>query len=271
MTVESCIWCGSTPAVSLEHIAPDALGCPPNFVLRTGVCKSCNSKNGRLDRALLVPFEIITVLKGVLRKKNRRPTIDGFASIASSYDENGPVLFTNREKFPIITPDGKSLMGTNKSDPIKDFAHRAISDKEYEIKYSQELRFTVDTVRALFKIALESVAFFQGLEEARLPRYDKVRAFVKEGNGNFRALIMSDNNKNYDHYYNVAFSRPGFEPMVGMTILGIGFVCDFDPQFKGGKLLLSESRNHNHNAQVIPNWPKSLWVANNDLRSDSNQ
>ena len=89
MTDEICIWCRERPGTSLEHIAPDALGCPPDFVLTKGVCTECNQKNGQLDRALLTPFEIMTVMKGIPRKKGKKPTVDGFASFASGYDANG--------------------------------------------------------------------------------------------------------------------------------------------------------------------------------------
>jgi hypothetical protein len=95
---EICIWCGGVPANSLEHIAPDALGCPADFVLTAGVCAKCNHKNGRLDRALLVPYEIVTVIKRIPRKRGKRPTVDGFSTFSSDYDENGPVLYVNREK-----------------------------------------------------------------------------------------------------------------------------------------------------------------------------
>jgi hypothetical protein len=48
-----------------------------------------------------------------------------------------------------------------------------------------------------------------------------------------------------------------------MTLLGIGFACDFDPEFRDGEMLLSEMKRQSMSGQVIPNWPRRLWVENN--------
>jgi hypothetical protein len=266
-TKETCIWCGAFPADSLEHIAPDALGCPANFVLAVGVCAKCNHRNGRLDRALLTPYEIITVLKGIPRKKGKRPTVDGFASFSSSYDENGPVFYINREKHAVQTPSGKWLRGTSANDPIKDSNWQQLADGLVNITYKLELRFDRMAVRGLFKIAIESIAFFEGLGVIRNTDFDSVKHFVLKGGGNFRAIMMPDQNDTYDSYFGPCFGQEGFARVYGMTLLGIGFLCDFDPEFKGGKFLLSEMRNQSMSGQVIPNWPRHLWMENNPPQS----
>lgn len=263
MNEEVCIWCAKKPGVSLEHIAPDALGCPQDFVLVQGVCADCNQRNGRLDRALLVPFEIITVVKGIPRKRGKKPTVDGFSSIASGYDENGPAFYINREKYPIQTPDGKWLKGTSTADPIKNLKWDKQPDGTVKISYDQELRFDRMAVRGLFKIAVEAIAFFEGLEAARNSDLDAVKHFVTEGGGNFRAILIPDQNSAYDSYFAPCFSKDGHSRVCGMTLLGIGFICDFDPTFSGGKMLLDEAKSQMQSAQVIPNWPRKLWLENN--------
>jgi hypothetical protein len=263
MSGEPCIWCGSTPADSLEHIAPDALGCPPEFVLSVGVCGKCNHRNGRLDRALLTPYEIITVMKGIPRKKGRRPTVDGFSSFSSGYDENGPVLYINREKHAVQTPDGKWLKGTNANDPIKDAKWELQPDGRVDISYNQEIRFDRKAVRGLFKIAVEAIAFFEGLDAARDPSLAPARHFVSNGGGDFRAIIMPDQNPNYESYFGPCYTKEGYSRVFWMTILGIGFGCDFDPEFRGGKMLLEEIRRQSMKGQVVPNWPRRLWFENN--------
>jgi hypothetical protein len=218
-----------------------------------------------LDRALLVPFEIITVLKGVRRKKGRRPTIDGFSSIASRYDENGPAIYINRETYSVTTPSGRRLKGTTKSDPISEFRLTHLPGGVGNIQFNQELRFGLEAVRGLFKIAVESVAFFEGLEAARNPELDLVKAFVTKGSGNFRALLMPDPNPGYESYFGPCFRAEDGSRAVGMTILGIGFICDFESDFRTGRLVLAEMSRQGLSGQVIPNWPKSLWLANNPL------
>lgn len=258
MRDETCIWCGDTPAESLEHIAPEALGCPAEFVLAKGVCVRCNNKNGRLDRALLTPFEIITVVKDITRKKGKKPTVDGFASFASAHDENGPVLYVNREKHRVRLPSGRWLAGTNANDPITTADWRNNPDGTVRLSYKQELRFGLQAVRGLFKIAVESVAFFEGLEAARSPELDSVKDFVLQGRGGFRAIMMPDQSGAYDSYFGPCLRKEGSDRVSGMTILGIGFLCDFDSEFKGGEMLLSEMRRQSESGQVIPNWPRRL-------------
>ncbi len=266
MTTEvECIWCPSHEARSLEHIAPDSLGCPPEFVLREGVCEDCNRRHGRLDRALLVPFEIITVVKGIPRKKGKRPTVDGFSSISSSYDENGPRFHINREKFDIAPEGGKRLKGITKDDPISGFRVTNLDDGKTQITYNQELRFGRDAVRGLFKIAIESIAYFEGLDAARDPDLDAVKAFVTKGTGDFRAMLMPDPSEAYESYFVPCFRSEKGRRAVGMTVLGIGFVCDFDPEFRLISQLLHAAKLEGIHGQVIPNWPKNLWRKNNAM------
>lgn len=263
MSQETCIWCGDGPAESLEHIAPDALGCPPEFVLTAGVCARCNHRNGRLDRALLVPYEIMTVVKGIPRKKGKRPTVDGYSSFSSSYDANGPVIYINREKHAVQPPIGKRLGGTNADDPIRDAKWEVRPDGTVNISYKQELRFDRKAVRGLFKIAIEAIAFFEGLDAARDPSLAHAKHFVMEGGGNFRAIMMPDQTAAYDSYFSPCFTKEGHSRVYGMTLLNIGFACDFDPQFRGGETLLAELRRQSMAGQVIPNWPRHLWLENN--------
>ena len=147
-----CIWCGISPANSIEHILPEALGCPEGFILSEGVCRICNSKNGKLDRALLKPFEITTVVKGILRKRGKQPTIDGFSTVASGHDENGPILYFNREKFAVDTPLGKKLGPTSKLDEIENVEWNHLGDGKVNIKIRQKLFFDRMAVRGLFTI-----------------------------------------------------------------------------------------------------------------------
>lgn len=263
MTEESCIWCGETRISSLEHIVPEALGCPPGFVLKKGVCAPCNNRNGKLDRALLTPFEIMTVLKGLVRKRGKRPTVDGFRSLSSAYNNDGPVFFINREKHPIELPNGAKLAGVNGTDPLKEFEFSRNADGTATLKYNQELRFDRQTVRGLFKIAVEAIAHFEGLEAARDPSLTAVKQFVMAGKGNFRAILTPDENTKYESYFGPCHISQNGSRVYGMTLLGIGFLCDFDPEFGGGAALLDEARNQKVQAQVVPNWPREIWLRNN--------
>jgi hypothetical protein len=259
----NCIWCGSDEAKSLEHIVPEALGCPDDFILREGVCAKCNHKNGRLDRALLTPYEIITVMKGIPRKKGKRPTVDGYATISSDYDENGPAFYINREKYAVETPSGRKLVGSRADDPIRDLEWQKNPDGTVKVSYKQEMRFDRQAVRGLFKIAVESIAFFEGLDAAHDSSLSAVKNFVLYGKGDFRAIMMVDQNPAYESYFSPCFLKDGIGRIHGMTLLGIGFACDFDADFRGGRILLEEMRKQSMQRQVVPNWPHQLWTKNN--------
>lgn len=207
----------------------------------------------------------MTVLKGIIRKKGRKPTVDGYSSVASGYDETDPVFYINRQKYPVRLPSGRMLKGTSSADPIQNVSWVSQADGTVKITYDQQMRFDRKAVRGLFKIALESVAFFEGVGAASEAVVDPVRRFVLGGEGNFRAVMTPDQNVSYESYFHPGFQKEGFGRVVGMTLLGMGFLCDFDPEFKGGKMLLNEARKQNYSAQVIPNWPKRLWTENNPL------
>lgn len=248
-----CIWCGSSPADSLEHIVPDSLGCPEHFVLRRGVCAECNRKNGKLDRSLLKPFEIMTVINGIRRKGGKRPTVDGLATMSSGYDENGPAFFINREKFAVRTPGGKMLAPTSKLDEIEDVEITHLGESKVNLTIRQRLLFDRKAVRGLFKIALETIAYHEGLESVAHSGFDHVRKFVMEDAGNLAALMMYGGP--FNSYITNRFTNDRGEVMVPITIMQIGFVCDFDASFKNGRNIAAISNLSGGGSQKVPNWP----------------
>lgn len=71
--VNDCIWCKRpVRKTNIEHILPESLGCPPQFVLQGCVCMSCNNSLGHVDQALLKQFEIVAFMHGVPRKGGGR-------------------------------------------------------------------------------------------------------------------------------------------------------------------------------------------------------
>jgi HNH endonuclease len=247
---ETCIWCQHSDDFTLEHILPDALGCPTHLTLGTSVCRECNRTNGKLDRALLKPFEFITVIKGIPRKKGRRPTIDGHSTFASGYDENGPALFFNRERFPVDTPLGKRLERTSSVDVIERFDVKDIGNGTAEIKIKQRLVFDRSAVRGLFKIALELIAFHEGTAAVQSPLFDHVRRYVRYDEGELFALLIPGGPLH--HYMPNRFSDGTGGIVVPMTIHEIGFICDFSPDFRNGKNLAAAGMLMNTSSTKIP-------------------
>src|SRR3546814_16569378 len=89
--------------------------------------------------------------------------------------------------------------------------------------------------RGIYKIALGSIAYFEGAEYAASNLFDPVRAFVKHGTGNFKAVVLGipEGHEN-QHEFKPSFRLPDrSEPMVGMAILGIQFIVDMSPDQLG--------------------------------------
>jgi hypothetical protein len=113
----NCIWCkAEANKSSVEHIIPEALGCPDGFVLHNGeVCVNCNAKLARLDRAVLDDFEILTFMLGILRKNGKNPTVANRGNIVGGYKEREKFIAINMERNSIKSPDGKIIGAFGKS------------------------------------------------------------------------------------------------------------------------------------------------------------
>jgi hypothetical protein len=246
----ACIWCNKIPARSIEHILPESLGCPKDFTLTAGVCSKCNNKNGKLDMALLRPFELITVIKGVPRKGGKPPTVDGFSTFSSTNGPNGPQLFVNREKHKVVTDTGKILGPSSKNDEITEFDVEHLGDGKGRLTINVELPFGRKAVRGLFKVALETIAYYHGLDAVRGTEYDNVRAFIRQDKGHFSAILMDGGP--FDGLFGRPHCKDGRPYVVGMTILGLGFLCDFDPSFRSGHELEEAARKLGYGTSRIP-------------------
>lgn len=253
MSSELCMWCLERVGNSREHILAECLGGTDDFVLHQGVCEDCNRKNGKLDRQLLKPFELATVMKSIPRKKGKRPTVDGHSTFASGYDENGPVFHFNREKYSVQIPSGKRLSGSSKQDVIQDFSFVPQDDGQVRVSFKQRLLFDRGAVRGLFKTALETIAFYNGLETVRQPNYNGIRRFVLNDEGSYGGLITAGGP--FDRYLTSYWTAFDGGIVVPMTILEIGFILDFDPDFTNGKRLKAMGMLMDEPMRTIPNWP----------------
>lgn len=192
-------------------------------------------------------------MKGIRRKGGKRPTVDGFATVASGYDENGPAFFFNREKFAVKTPTGKMLAPTSRLDEIEHFEMTHLGDGQISVTMRQRLLFDRKAVRGLFKIALETIAYHEGIECAAQSKFDHVRKFVKDDIGNLAAVMLPGGP--FDNYFTNRFTNDRGETMVPMTILEIGFICDFDRDFKNGLNIAAIAALNGIGSSKIPNWP----------------
>ena len=192
MTEASCIWClGRGESGHDEHIFPEAIGCPPGFVLPgTAVCRKCNNALGYLDKAVSDEFDFLAFLAGVPRKKNRPPIINSRGNVLGSIEPAGPTLTFNMEKHSVAAHDGSTLApfrASRRNIRARLSKQGRIATISFDVKFGDSAKF----VRGVTKIAYSSLAYFLGAHVARQPAFAAVREFVIAGHGN-RHVLFSD-------------------------------------------------------------------------------
>lgn len=232
----SCIWCGSQSfSKSIEHVLPDALGCPPSFVLTDCVCRPCNNGLAGIDQALLKQFEIMTFVKGVRRKKGRPPSVEAWPSLRGRSTSGGPELFVNAGRGE-IDAWGKTLRPSRASNGITETAFER-NGEHTTIKFTQTFGNDPKFVRALYKVAISSLAFHSGSELVCNPLFDAARQFVLNGSGRFEVLMFTRGEPTVHEFPPPRSYGDGACWLVSFKIFGIEFVADLDERQQAlGKL-----------------------------------
>lgn len=193
-----CIWCGEIGAdPDIEHIIPEAMGCPPAFILTGGVvCKRCNNGLAHLDSAVANEFDLLSFISGVPRKGGKPPAVASRGNVFGSYFEGSPTLSFNMERHAVEAHDGSHLAsfhGSARNVPIKVTVNGSVVTASGSAAFGQSPKF----LRGLAKIALSSVAYFLGAEAALDARHDRVRDFVVLGIGERHALVRFSEDSTY--------------------------------------------------------------------------
>ncbi|MBB4099379.1 HNH endonuclease [Sphingomonas kyeonggiensis] len=250
--IQDCIWCKRpVRKANVEHILPDSLGCPPDFVLRGCVCMACNNGLGHVDQALLRQFEIIAFMHGVRRKGGRPPVINNWAAIRGHYGATGPEIFINAGP-QTVEALGKNLHAASSRNGIHAVTNddSRIVGQESQISFKQEFGREPKLRRAIYKVAFGTLAFHLGAAEALRDAYDPVRAFVRKGQGDFDVLMMSGGEMGESHYFCQPIMPEGCTmPILDIAIFGVSFGLDLDPEQKG----LAQMRERLTERQV-QNW-----------------
>lgn len=216
---------------SVEHIIPDALGCPDHFILKSCVCKSCNNGLGYIDQALINDFAIVAFMVGIPGKGGKPPSITTWSPVASNYENGEKQLHLNADKQPVIAA-GKNLKPATRSTGITNVTFDN-KNGQAEVRFTQDFGKSPRFFRALMKVALGAVALYLGPEIAASPQYNAVREFVLTGKGSFRALLVSPNDA---PGYSLTILPPAEScdyEMAAINILGVTLLVDFDPDQKG--------------------------------------
>jgi hypothetical protein len=188
ITDKRCIYCLSDTGMftSDEHIVPESLG---NYdtVLRKGfVCDTCNNEVlSRLDEALL-DSDLLGFLKTLFMpytKAGKLPQAE-YQNFSMKKTRPNHIVFIEKTKKKSFTFDSKDENGYTR----------------FSIKMKGRKKFDPIIIgRALYKIGLGMVAFYQGKEIACENKYDAARGFIRGERYFHNNLLMSENNKPHPH------------------------------------------------------------------------
>lgn len=225
------MWCKrehSTTAV--EHIVPEAIGCPSGFVLIGGeVCAKCNNKLAYLDREIADTFDILAFESGVPRKGGRPPVVLSRGNFVGKYAPEGRTVFVNMDPQSITTEHGVRLGAYGKSRrniqaSLKHDGHTA------QLTYNIEMRFSKTFVRGLHKIALEAVAYFLGISVVLDDNYDPIRRYVVEGSGERKSLGLLSSDTSYHNkvWSPYQFGDHGYTTHIRLAVME--YIVDLTPE-----------------------------------------
>jgi len=219
-----CVWCKrNNVEMSLDHIIPRAVGCPPGFVLK--ICKTCHPKLSNLDLALAESFDFLRFRFNIKGKDGKDPVITGRTNLYARYGKNGPEIHVNigKEKvetfYKVLNPyQGKAIdVKANITE---------LPGKMAYIKIEGNIGHHPKLSRALHKIALESVAYFLGVEAVLHEKYDQVRDFVLKGNGNRVIFLLAPSRWEYKNIVEAPYIDEEGNYCVFMKIAGIIAIVD---------------------------------------------
>lgn len=227
-TAVRCIWCQKErSAWSIEHPIPESLG-NTDLVLDVGVCRPCNNSFGGLDRALLLPFEMLTFQLGIPRKKGKKPTIDGWRGVKTRWINGHAELFVNAGPGSVDAPTGR-LNPADKSSGIHTFKfpEAPVVGQRYEFGFKHDLKFDRKFTRGIYKSGLELLALQTSLDFVQDATFDRVRQFCRYDEGEVQALAIfrSLDRAGISTYY-MEHGRPE-TTVCSFELFGIEFVCEF--------------------------------------------
>jgi len=196
--MKRCIWClNEASGKHVEHIIPEALGCPSGFVLDgKSICMRCNNNLGHLDQAVIDDFDFLAFHAGIPRKRNRPPKISSRGNVKGTVEQGKPSITFNMENYPVLAHDQAALSGYRGRDrDVKVYFQREgnIARVSYDVEIGRNPKF----IRGIVKIALSSLAYFLGAEHVTLSKYDSIRNFVRNGKGVRHVLMQSSSDSSY--------------------------------------------------------------------------
>lgn len=225
-----CIWCKQKSSnLSVEHIIPEALGCPTGFEFTHGeVCTKCNTGLAHLDQAVIDDFDILTFIWGIPRKKGKSPIISNRGNLIGYSKLLEKCIQINMEKYPVMDANGKIIhpYGKSKRNIKANFINTGKQGKiSFNTKIGENLKFT----RGIIKIAFSSFAYFFSVSLALDNIFDGIRDFVIHGKGERKILLMNSIDSDYKNQVQPPLKRLSDEYLIQMRLACVEIIVDLSP------------------------------------------
>ena len=228
----TCIWCwGDARDAPPEHVVPEALGCPPEWILEEGACSACNhGPLATLDGVLAHSFDVLRVKAGMKGKRGRPATIAGRGNMKGTSNDGNTTLAINMGPTPVddatfgrlSPPRGKTtdaratMQGTGQPG----------GPGLINVKVEFDGR---DVVRGLHKVALGLLAVASDFD-VTTSALDAVREFVVHDRGSRYVLAGSGSVGEYRHeMLGVRRQRDDDACTLALLLCGAHFLVDLSP------------------------------------------
>lgn len=225
--MSKCIWCSNeSTGYHVEHIVPEPLGCPDNFVLTNEeVCIKCNNGLGHIDQAVIDDFDFSAFMAGIPRKGGKPPIISSRGNVKGTVSDSGPEISFNMEKQAVIDHTGKELAGfRNRERDINACFDR--SGKQGKVGFSVEFGRRKKFIRGIFKIAFSALTYFVGASETRKDKYNVIRQYVRKGKGTRHVIFGRAEKSEYHHSFKPPLKSQSGDYVVQFILCGIMFIVD---------------------------------------------
>lgn len=198
-----CIWCGksSGPGEPTEHIVPEAIGCPADFILSNGeVCGACNNGLAHLDHALVGDLEVYATMAGVPRKGGRPPLVSSYGNFRAGVRSGKTEFYFNMDQNPVPMPDGKMLPPyRGKARDVS--AKLELAGSQATISYEIPFGTSSKVARALVKLGAEYLCWGKGRDLAAKVIDGPVADFVRLGKGKRPIILGGGDKTKYEHRF----------------------------------------------------------------------
>lgn len=244
-----CIFCREpTSGEPAEHIIPEGLVGHRKFTAKIEgpiyaevedflvldddeVCHRCNTERlNELDEYLQKQLGFLKVVWNDIGTKSGNAAKVERPGLFAQQVDGRPRIVLNDEDEPVTTDDGVVVQPSDDSPRSVEMADFQIEGSIASFKMSQQVRINKRVVRALYKIAFETLCHRKGAEYVLASEFDSIREYVAFGRGNREIAFKTEAEPEAWTTPQIHLRRvPTAEGWLGVVRLGPAFYIDLTP------------------------------------------